>query len=66
MSIEKIEDFVVECNVCKARLKNHFGSTPCCGSIAWMVDEQGNATKDFVLLGSAGPGPIQPLLIKAT
>lgn len=33
------KDFWVECNVCKHRLKNWVGSTPCCGSIAWVVEE---------------------------
>ncbi len=32
------KDFWVECNVCKHRLKNWVGSTPCCGSIAWVVE----------------------------
>lgn len=29
---------IVECNVCGKRYKNHAGSTPCCGSIAFIVD----------------------------
>ncbi len=38
--MEKTEnlDFIVECNVCKQRLINHVGSTPCCGSIAYIVE----------------------------
>ncbi len=34
------EDYVVECNVCKAQYKNHAGSTPCCGSIAFVVEDE--------------------------
>lgn len=34
-------DFWVECNVCKQHLKNWVGSTPCCGYIAYIVEEQG-------------------------
>jgi hypothetical protein len=41
-------DFWVECNVCKQRLKNWVGSTPCCGSIAWVV-ENNKPTKNFVM-----------------
>jgi hypothetical protein len=37
------DDFWVECNVCKQQLKNWTGSTPCCGSIAWVI-EDGNVT----------------------
>ena len=33
------EDFIVECNVCKTQYKNHAGSTPCCGSIAYLVED---------------------------
>lgn len=32
-------DFFVECNVCGSRLKNWSGSTPCCGSIAFIIDD---------------------------
>ena len=63
METLKDHDFWVECNVCKARIKNHFGSTGCCGSIAWMVDENGNTTNNSVLLGSTNGMPIKPLLI---
>lgn len=34
---------ITECNVCEKRYTNHVGSTPCCGSIAWVV-ENGKAT----------------------
>jgi len=40
MMEEKMEvDFIVECNVCKTQYKNHAGSTPCCGSIAYLVED---------------------------
>lgn len=33
------EDFVVQCAVCKQRYTNHAGSTPCCGSVAELLDD---------------------------
>lgn len=45
----KEKDFYVECQVCKQILKNHTGSTPCCGSIAFIVDENGNTTDGLSL-----------------
>ena len=47
--MENNTDFWVECNVCKTRLKNHVGSTPCCGSIAYLVKEDGEVTKSFMV-----------------
>ncbi len=42
--------FTVECNVCKQRLDNWVGSTPCCGSIAHEVNrETGEVDKNFFL-----------------
>lgn len=58
------KDFWVECNVCKQRLKNWVGSTPCCGSIAYLVEEDGTASKNFTLYGSVNNSPIKPLIIK--
>lgn len=29
--------FWVECNVCKTQYKNWVGSTPCCGSVAYII-----------------------------
>lgn len=55
-------DFWVECNVCKQRLKNWTGSTPCCGSIAYMV-EDGKATTKINLFASKGGEPIKPTVI---
>lgn len=51
-------DFWVECNVCKTQLKNWTGSTPCCGSIAWLV-EDGKPTKKLSLFASVGGEPIK-------
>lgn len=56
-------DFWVECNVCKSRLKNWSGSTPCCGSIAYVVDEDGEATKDMSLFASINGSDIEPVTI---
>lgn len=33
------ENFVVQCAACKQRYTNHAGSTPCCGSVAELLDE---------------------------
>lgn len=38
--------FVVECNVCHQRYENWSGSTPCCGSIAYLVGKNGKVLKD--------------------
>lgn len=58
--MEDLNEFWVECNVCKSHLKNWIGSTPCCGSIAYRVDESGKATKKIILFGSVNSGPIEP------
>lgn len=42
------EDYWVECNVCKQRYHNWAGSTPCCGSIAYIIDEDGNPTQSVM------------------
>ena len=55
-------DFWVECNVCKQQLKNWTGSTPCCGSIAWLV-EDGKPTKKLSLFASVGGEPIKPTVV---
>ena len=44
-------DFIVECNVCKLHYENWTGSTPCCGSIAYLV-EDGKATTKISLFTS--------------
>lgn len=52
MDIKSIkEDFWVRCNVCSQPLKNWIGSTPCCGSIAYLIKEGGATSTDFVLYG---------------
>ena len=57
-------DFWVECNVCKIQYKNWSGSTPCCGSIAWIVDEvTGKPTKNLSIFASINSGPIEPVVI---
>lgn len=46
VSESKPKDFVVQCNVCGQRYENWSGSTPCCGSIAYIV-EDGVVTDKF-------------------
>jgi hypothetical protein len=55
-------DFWVECNVCKQQLKNWTGSTPCCGSIAWLVVD-GEPTTKLSLFASVGGEPIKPTIV---
>lgn len=43
-----MDDFKVQCNVCGQIYENWSGSTPCCGSIAFMIDENGNKTDRMV------------------
>lgn len=52
-----MENYTVECNVCGQRYENHAGSTPCCGSIAYIVGEDGEKTKGFVLYGMIQEDP---------
>lgn len=56
------ENFWVECNVCKQHLKNWTGSTPCCGSIALLV-ENGEASTKLSLFASINGEPIKPTII---
>ena len=50
----KEKDFTVECNVCKQHYVNWTGSTPCCGSLAFLVNEDGNTSKKISLFSSVG------------
>lgn len=61
-NISSENDFWVECNVCKTQLKNWTGSTPCCGSIAYLV-ENGKATKNISLFASTNGEPILPVIV---
>ena len=56
------ENFVVECNVCKQLYENYVGSTECCGSIAYIV-EDGVATKKMSIFASFGGSEIKPTII---
>lgn len=60
--MNKENEFWVECNVCKQQLKNWTGSTPCCGSIAYLV-ENGKATNKISLFASINNEPIKPTVI---
>jgi hypothetical protein len=55
-------DFEVECNVCKQRLINWTGSTPCCGSIAFLV-ENDEATSKLSLFASINGEPVKPTVL---
>lgn len=50
------EDFWVECNVCKDWLLNWVGSTPCCGSISWLIEDDKPVEK-VVLFGFGNDEP---------
>lgn len=50
------QDFWVECNVCGTQHKNWVGSTPCCGSIAWIVGEDGKPTDKITLFAKLPDG----------
>jgi hypothetical protein len=52
--MEDKEKFTVECNVCKQRYDNWAGSTPCCGSLAYLVGENGEVSQKVVLYSSVG------------
>lgn len=60
--MEKVE-FTVQCNVCKQYYDNWVGSTPCCGSIAYLVEEDGTVGKDISLFASINGGKIKPVKI---
>lgn len=59
---KKEESFVVECAVCKQHLENWMGSTPCCGSIAYLV-EDGKVSDKISIFASLGGEPIKPTII---
>lgn len=59
---KKEESFVVECAVCNQHLENWTGSTPCCGSIAYLV-EDGKVSDKISLFVSLGGEPIKPNII---
>ena len=50
----KEEAFTVECNVCKQQYVNWVGSTPCCGSLAYLVAKYGSTSKKVSLYTSVG------------
>lgn len=65
LKMENTKDFYVECNVCKQRLKNHTGSTPCCGSIAYLVSEDGSVSDSMSLFAGINEEEIKPAFIDA-
>lgn len=50
----KKENFTVACNRCGQKYDNWIGSTPCCGSIAYRIDEDGKTTKEALLFSNMG------------
>lgn len=62
---QETNDFWVECNVCKNHLLNWTGSTPCCGSIAYRVLDNGEISKNFMVFTSMNGGPITSTEIKS-
>ena len=61
--MKKETEFWVECNVCKQQLKNWTGSTPCCGSIAYLI-ENGKATNKISLFASINNEVIKPTIVE--
>ena len=59
--MEEKKDFTVECNVCKQRYINWTGSTPCCGSIAYIVE--GDKTTDKISVFASTGGELSPTVI---
>jgi len=57
-------DFWVQCNVCKQQLKNWTGSTPCCGSIAYLVENNGEVSTKVSLFASINGSEIKPTIIE--
>lgn len=60
---EAPKDFWVQCGVCNGLIKNHVGSTPCCGSIAYVVNDEGITTKELKLFGSVLGGEMEVLTL---
>lgn len=52
----------VECKTCGNRYENWVGSTPCCGSIALLV-ENGKVTDKMALFASINGGNLEELVI---
>lgn len=57
------KDFTVECNVCGTRYTNWVGSTPCCGSIAYLVDTENKKTNNICLFASINNEELKPTVI---
>ena len=55
------EEFTVECNVCGHRYLNWSGSTPCCGSIAFIVNENGEVGDVTSVFAKIDGGPVEPV-----
>jgi hypothetical protein len=53
MKKEEVE-FTVQCAVCTQHYDNWVGSTPCCGSIAFLVNDDGSVENKIRLFSSLG------------
>lgn len=62
MKKEDVE-FTVQCAVCRQYYDNWIGSTPCCGSIAYLVNDDGSISKDISLFASVNGSEIKPVKI---
>lgn len=51
---DREDNFTVECNCCGQKYGNWIGSTPCCGSVAYRIDGEGNTTKEALLFSNKG------------
>jgi predicted ATP-dependent serine protease len=59
----KKNDFWAKCRVCGTQHLNWIGSTPCCGSLADMVDDDGVPMGTVALFGSVNGSAIKPLRV---
>lgn len=59
-----MKDFIAECNVCGQHYENWTGSTPCCGSIAYIINEEGENTGSINLFASINGEDLKPTTIR--
>jgi predicted ATP-dependent serine protease len=57
------KDFWVRCNVCGTQYLNWSGSTPCCGSIAYIVEDD-IVTNKLSLFASTPNSTFKPAVIE--
>jgi len=59
----KTETIITQCSCCKQQYENWPGSTPCCGALAFVVEDDKVTSKTF-LFTSINNGPIKPEVIE--